>query len=206
MYPTPIRYLLLSLLLIGLSTPRCMAQGTAIASLSQFSVPLTTGGTGTAILIPNANGPAWLLISGPTGQIGLYQLTTSPTPQPPTPPEPPKPVAAAVITVTESDPAKLPTDVAALLSATRATFHAFTIAMVAEPEPPADALAWIGRTAGKPYPYSFVVAADGSILWQGPTPKDSAAWLSVLKPFAATTTNPTTLPAAGCNCPKEPTP
>lgn len=52
--------------------------------------------------------------------------------------------------------------------------------MVAEKNPPPNALIWIGRTAGKTYPYSFLAAPDGEILWQGQTPKTVAGFLAIL--------------------------
>jgi hypothetical protein len=163
-----------------------------IAPKVPFAVPLTTGQAGQALLLPIDDKQAYLVYSAPTGQIGFYRLTSDLTP-PVTPPTP-TPAVAAVITITESTAAELPAAVAQRLTAISATYHSFTVAMVADDAPPENALLWIGRSAGKPYPYTFIVRGDGTIQWEGPTPQTDAAFLALLD-------KPTTTPAAARCCP-----
>jgi len=164
-------------LLVGQTT----AQTPAPAPSVRFALPLLDKTTATAMILPTHDGAAWLVYATTTGQIGLYQLTpTSPTPPPDPPPTPP-PVDGPIslITVTETTPAVLPPAVAAFLVKTNSTYSAYTVAMVGDKTPPPGALLWIGRTAGKTYPYSFIVRADQSIRWQGPTPQSQNDWLKL---------------------------
>ena len=175
-------------LLVGQTT----AQTPAPAPNVSFAIPLTDKTTATAIVLPGPNTQAWLVYATPSGKLGLWILTpTSPTPQPeppppvPTPPPDPPPTPPPVdgpfslITVTETTPATLPPAVAAFLTKTNSTYCAYTVAMVELRNPPPGALLWIGRTAGKTYPYSVVVRADQSIRWQGPTPQSQNDWLKL---------------------------
>jgi hypothetical protein len=205
----PNAFCLLTLSLAAWTLP-CVAQTPSIAPALPFTVPLTNNQTGQAVLLQIDATQAWLVCTDKTGQIAFYRMTTSPSPgpgpspQPPTPPTPPTPPpakAAAIITVTDSDPAQLPAAVAAYATNAGLTYAAFTVAMVADPQPPPNALTWIGRTAGKKYPYTFVAATDGAILWQGQTPPTSDNFLSVLRNVAPTTSKPV---AADCpDCPPQ---
>jgi hypothetical protein len=178
------------LLSIVLSTQPLLGQTQAPALETQFTLPLADKTTAQAVLLPTADGKVWLVYSTSTGQIGLWTMTpaTSPSPPipptpptPPIPPEPPKPVSVSVITVTETDPAPCPAQVADFLSANKSTYFAFTVAMVADKNPPANSLTWIGRTAGKSYPYSFVASHEGKTLWEGPTPTAAANFIMVIQ-------------------------
>lgn len=178
------------LLFTTIVTPPCWAQTPAPMASQQFALPLSDQTTATAVLLPSPEGRLTLVYATSTGKIGLWTLTPSPTPPSPTPVDPPPsptpvdppPTApVAVITITETTPAALPRAVAARLTATAGTYHAFTIAMVATKEPPANSLTWIGRTAGKSYPYTFLASRDhGKTLWQGPTPKTDADFIAVI--------------------------
>jgi hypothetical protein len=42
--------------------------------------------------------------------------------------------------------------------------------MVAEAEPPKDALKFIGLSAGKTLPFSFLLDSSGKVLWSGQSP------------------------------------
>lgn len=185
-----------------------MSQTPAPAPYQVFSLPLADKTTGTAVLLPTREGQAYLVCASSTGKIFSYLLTPTttppkpdPTPQPdPTPPPPtPPPAIAAVITVTPTTPADLPAGVATLLDSAQVAYHAFTVAMVAERDPPENSLTWIGRTAGKQYPYTFFATAEGAILWQGPTPADAPAWKTLLNTF--TTTGAASRTCANGTCP-----
>jgi hypothetical protein len=108
-----------------------------------------------------------------------------------------------LITITETSPAPIGAAVKQRLAEIDASYYAFTEAMVADESPPANALKWIGRTAGKPKPYSYVTAADGSTLWEGPTPSD-AQLLAMFQPATAPQPTPTCCPDGGCPLTKEP--
>lgn len=147
-----------------------------------FHLPIADGTSATAVYLPTADGQASIVYATKNGHLGLLTITSkpNPTPTPTPPPEPPKPVQLSIVTVSETTPAELPADVKSKLAETRGTYHAFTVAMVAIDEPPTNALRYIGLSAGKSYPYTFLVDVDGKIHWQGPTPSTAAAFLELL--------------------------
>lgn len=160
---------------------------------TSFSLPLSDGTTAQALFLPAPAGQTYLVYSTKTGQIGLLTTTTttpnSPTPEPnpppvppapPTPPQPPVPKSVTVTTVTDTEPARLQPDIAATLATTASTYQAFTVAEVAADTPDPNAMRWIGRTAGKTRPYTFVSRDDDTIIWEGQTPTSSAAWTAAL--------------------------
>jgi hypothetical protein len=174
---------------------------------TRFALPLADKTSAQAVLLPTVNEKVWLVYSTPTGQIGLWTMTheTSPTPtppidppSPPDPPVPPKPSSVSVITVSESTAVALPIAVAEFLDASKSTYHAFTIAMVSDSNPPPNALLWIGRTAGKTYPYSFVADQNGNILWEGKTPITSTSFLDLLEKFLTPKSKPRTCASGTC--------
>ena len=61
-----------------------------------------------------------------------------------------------------------------------ATYNAWTVSQITDPTTSAEQLKWIGRTAGKTYPYTFVADAAGKTLWEGPTPTTDAAYLAAI--------------------------
>jgi len=176
-------------LLIGLSTPRCLAQTPAPKPATFFLMPLADGSIATTVILPTTDEQAYLVYASPTGQIGLYLLTPASLippldpPIPPTPPvPPPKPPQklASVITITETEPAPIGAEVDRAIRSANATYFAYTIEMVSMPNPPANSLKWIGLSAGRSYPYTFAATAAGVILWQGPTPTTAADFLAML--------------------------
>jgi hypothetical protein len=186
----PATFCCLFSLWIGLSTQPSLGQTPAPALQTQFTLPLADKSIATAILLPTADGKAWLVYAAPTGRIGLWTLVpaTSPSPTPPpeppvppVPPVPPKPTSVSVITITETDQATLPASVTDFLRSAKSTYFAFTVAMVSDPSPPANSLTWIGRSAGKTYPYTFVASLEGKTLWEGPTPKTGADFIEILQ-------------------------
>jgi hypothetical protein len=189
-------------------TPQhCWSQTPAPALQTQFTLPLADKTTAKAVFLPTADSKVWLVYATPTGQIGLWTMQSatgpSPTPPPdppvpPVPPVPPKPTSVSVITITETDQAPCPALVADYLSSTRSTYYAFTIAMVAEKNPPANSLTWIGRTAGKSYPYSFVATLEGKTLWEGPTPKKDSDFIAVIQKTITPTSVKTRCPGTFC--------
>jgi hypothetical protein len=108
-----------------------------------------------------------------------------------------------LITVSADTPATIPAEVSAALAATRSSFFAFTVSMVADQTPPPNALIWIGKSAGKTYPWTFLAGPDGAILWQGPTPKTVAALLEILRPAASPIAVKPICPTS--TCPLKPT-
>jgi hypothetical protein len=134
----------------------------------------------------------------------LWTLTSTNAPlPPPTPsptPTPPTPTSdnLSFITVTETEPATIPPEVTAHLRATNSTYFAYTVAMVGDPSPPKNALTWIGLSAGKPLPYSFLARSDGSIIWQGTTPTTAAAILKILTPSPTLPQRPDCRPGFSC--------
>lgn len=189
--------LLMPLLLA--STPLCTAQTPGIAPGVPFQLPLTDKSMASAILLPTQVGPQYIVYATKTGLIGFYEInpsSTDPAPQP----EPPAAIAS-IITVSADTAADLPADVAARLASLSGNYFAFTVAMVADASPPPNALSWIGRTAGKPYPYTFVVDASGNILWEGPTPTSSDNFLSILRNAKATPS--LRVPCASGTCPTD---
>ncbi len=168
----------LLILFLALSTTPSWAQTPAPATETPFQLPLADKTTAQAVFLPTADGQAYLVYATKTGQIVFYHLTpASPNPTPIPPPDPiPPATTVSVITITETDAAALPSCVQTHLDLTGGNYHAFTVAMVSETSPPANALQWIGRSAGKAYPYSFITSTTGDILWQGATPADAATF------------------------------
>lgn len=152
-------------------------------SATPFTLPLADKTTATAVFLPTVDGQAYLVYATPTGNLGLWTMTPTAT-QPPKPPiDPPKPpvTSVSVITITETDAAALPSLVQAHLDSTGGSYFAFTVAMVSDVSPPTNSLVWIGRSAGKNYPYTFIATSTGEILWQGPTPIRVAEFLARVK-------------------------
>ena len=190
-------------ILLGSSTLLFAAPPPTPAMLALFRLPLSDRTLANALILPGPNADAWLCYATDSGTIVSYRLTaTIPTPPPEPPPIPPTPPpVVAVITITETTPAALPPNCAARLAATNSSYAAYTVAMVAEANPPTGSLLWIGRTAGKAYPWTFIATPDGKILWQGATPISSAAFLAQINSFLS----PTTIApdCAESNCPSK---
>lgn len=172
---------------------------------SNFSIPLADGQTATAAILPTRDGQAFFVYSTPTGQLGSYLMTptTSPAPQPnpqpqpqPTPPPTPTATALLFVTVTESTPAAIGPELQQWLDANKSKAICLTVAQVAKPDTPPEALSWIGATAGHPYPYAFIADQTGRTLWHGQPPADAAAMIALLASHLApaATRTPTPLP------------
>ena len=207
MHRLPTSAFCLSLLLFAILAHPLRSQPPTFATGTSFNIPMSDGTTRQAIILPGPGASAWLVTSSPTTPLGFWTITptTGPTPTPPLdppkptpPPDPPKPAVAAVVTISEKTPAPIGTAVAAELSRLSAAYHAFTIAMVAQPTPPENALTWIGRSAGKPYPYTFIASADGRVLWEGPTPGTSDNFLSILRQLAPKQKPTSDCPTGNC--------
>lgn len=172
-----------------------------------FSLPLADATQTRAILLQSPQSLPVLVYATPTGQLGLWTLTRADSPSPPRPPvvdppAPPRPSTnLSLITITAAEPATIPKEVGARLAALDSAFFAYTIAMVGEPNPPANSLTWIGRTANKELPYSFLADKSGVILWQGPTPTDAAGLLGLLPQPAKPAVR--RLTCTGPNCPNQ---
>jgi hypothetical protein len=199
--------LLISFCLSGLAA-EAIAEPTVAPAIGQrFAWPLADGTTGQAILLPKADGVLYLVYSTPGGKIGFWTMTPSPssepTPEPnpirPPEPEPAKDSLAMVIIVTPEERTALPEALGTALKEHAATFRALTVSEVADPMTETNDLTWIGRTAGKQYPYAFAITKTGAILWEGQPPKEPAAFVSLLVPYFANTV--TTVCPDG-NCPK----
>lgn len=145
---------------------------TTFQPLTQFTIPLSDGKLANAILTPQSNGHL-MIIALPGGKLGLFSVSEIRGPQPtPTPVDPPQPTQNDVnlVTVSETTPATISGTVQTTLAAVHGSFFAYTLTMISDEHPPENALKWIGRTAGKTYPYSFLTDKAGVILWEGPTP------------------------------------
>lgn len=205
MKPLPTNLILPFLLWIALSATRSEAQTPTPAFNIPFTFQLSDRSSANALFLPAANGAAYLVFSTKTGQIGFWLLQSSPTPTPPHPTPPPDPTPPpapsgprSLVTITETTPAAPSPIVLDAISAQNGSHFEFTEAMVALDEPPPNALKWIGKAAGKPKPYTFIVQSDGAIAWEGPTPPD--AQIILLLP----TKRPAAPPAGCCptsNCP-----
>ena len=86
------------------------------------------------------------------------------------------------------------------LTSINATYAAYTVAMVADDTPDPIALTWIGRSAGKSYPYSYVVGTNGKILWEGPTPTDDSTFLATVTQNGQPAILPAGCPDGSCKC------
>jgi hypothetical protein len=141
--------------------------------------------------------------------LGLWTMTqTDPIV---TPPPPDQKTLARVITVSATTPAVLDPATQAYLTSRGTTYTAYTLSQIVQPNPPADALKYIGLTAGKQTPYTFAVASDGTTLAAAPTPATPAAFMAFLGQPQPTATAPpadirTQPPCpAGYNCqPQQP--
>jgi hypothetical protein len=198
----------LSLAAVLCFATHCAAQTPAPANNQPFLIPLADSSLATAVILPGPTSLPYLVYATPTGQIGLWTLTPPTNPQPPTPPTPPQPPTPPtpptpppvvnIIVVTAATPAAADASISAWVAAHGGTFYAYTVEMVSDDNPPPNSLKWIGRTAGKPYPYAFAADAAGTILWQGPQPKTSAALIEAIE----TAMKPKTRPACpGGACP-----
>lgn len=189
------------------ATSNSTAQAPALTASFPFNVPMTDGTTSQAVILPKNDGSAYLVISSPTGQLGLFlltpQTTPPPTPNPTPPPPPPTPpppsgTAAAFITITAAVPAAIPAETQALFTSRNITYYAYTASMVSDPQPPPNSLTWIGACAGKQLPYSFLATADGQCLWQGPTPTTAADFAALLPPASLSAPPAITCPSGTC--------
>lgn len=158
----------------------------------QFQVPLSDGTTGAGMVCWMPDGNGVFVISSPSGKIALLRFTKGILPpiiNPPIvippidPPKPPKPSVSSFITVTDTEQWKINQLSQKVLSDYKIQSFAYTVSLVADPNPPANSLKWIGRTAGKEYPYSFFAGQNGEILWEGTTPESPADFLLILREF-----------------------
>jgi hypothetical protein len=212
---------ILLLAILALTTANAsFAETASPLPASPFSIPMTDKTTATAMFLPAPNGATYLVIATPTGKLGFWTMTATTPPNDPTPLDPikppvdppkPAPTLARLVTITTTTPAAIAADVAAALAAKKATYSAYTIAQVAQPDTTADALTWIGKSAGKTLPYSFAVDTAGHTIAEGPTPTTAAAMTAFLTnqvPTAiiapAVTQPPPTCPAGCTNCQPQP--
>jgi len=170
-------------------------------ALTCFPLPLADGSTANAIILPIPDGAAYLIYTTNDGKIGIYQIlpvtSIAPTPDPaPTPSRP-----QTLIIVTEIDPAKLNDPVKNYLDAKGITLQTFTIMMVEERNPPANSLKWIGRTAGRPYPYAFIIDKNETILWKGQLPQTAKDTIAIFDNLLSQPMQPTTCPTNLCPIP-----
>lgn len=204
-YRTKLFYL--SLALSSLLTATTAAQTPAPATQTPFAMPLANNSTANAAFLPTQSGNGYLVYATPTGKIGFYQLTTTtpnptppPTPTPPTPPEPPapptppKPTTITMIAVGDAELPPVNSKLAAYLQQHGDTIATYSVAMVSDPTPPKNALHWIGLSAGKAYPYTFLLNPDQSILWQGNLPDDTNQAIALINAQ-------TGRKKPACNCP-----
>jgi len=176
-----------------------------------FPLPLKDGTTANAAFLPTQNGQAYLVYATSTGQLGSYLLTptNSPNPQPPaptpTPPAPPPPppapplgTASRLIAIGETQEPNLPAKLTTLLAEKHITTQTYSVAQVQNPNTPPTALHWIGLTAGKPYPYGFLLTASAAILWQGPIPTNPDDAISIFNRYSPQPAQKSTCPNGFC--------
>jgi hypothetical protein len=163
-------FLLLSL--IGLQDNAALSQTPAPAVQTSFQITLTDKTTATSIFLPIKDGQVYLVYATSAGKLGVYYLTPT---QPIPPPEPPVIITSVnVIMITETTPATANTELQTFLAQKKGKFNAYTVSSVGEADPPAEALKWVGRTAGKTYPYTFAIDQSENIIWEGTTPNTTA--------------------------------
>ncbi len=167
---------------------------------TRFTLPLADQTTAEAVILPTTDGAAVMVYATKSGRIAFWQMTTTDRPLPPdpkpTPPPPARPLS--IITITPAVAATLPTETASQLAAIGGSYYAYTVAMVATENPPPNSLSWIGRTAGKTLPYTFLATADGVTVWEGPTPANATAFIDLLNRFTKPAARPA--PCAGGRC------
>jgi hypothetical protein len=158
------------------------------------------------VFLPTLDGKMYLIYSTNSGKIGLWVLVSATAPLPPDP----HPVVTSVniITITETTAATADNNLQSFLALKKGKFSAYTVASVGEANPPAEALKWVGRTAGKTYPYTFAIDQNENIIWEGTTPGTTAELIAkisglkidkpplILPPPAATA--PNTCPGGVC--------
>lgn len=71
-------------------------------------------------------------------------------------------------------------EIAAHLAAINCAHTAYAVADLEIAAPTRDCLHWIGLSAGKHYPYTFLVAGDGRILWKGNLPPLAADAIPII--------------------------
>ena len=220
MHPNPKPLILLAAIFAAATANATFAADASPSPGSPFTIPMNDQTTATAIILPAPNAGYYLVTSTSAGKLGFWLMsqTTPPTPdnppqppKPPAPPQPPTPQLARVVTITATQPQTLDAAVAAYIATIGATYNAYTIAQVATPNPPPDALKYIGLAAGKQTPYTFLVSTAGQVTAEGPTPTTAAAFLAMLgKPALRTVAAPAVTPEpppcpAGCtNCQPQP--
>jgi hypothetical protein len=180
----------LSVLWIGLSTSQCWAQTPAPAVQTTFALPLADKTTAQAVLLPTANGQAYLVYATPKGQLGFYLLNpTSPTPTPdpvpPVPPQPTRPKIAVVenpLTTTLEQRQVLSTPSWRDQASKKHDFIGIIPSDVIEKgtsKPPASLVPFLDRASTHNLPWVILCDQTGTIIWEGQLPT-SAAELSAL--------------------------
>jgi hypothetical protein len=157
----------------------CQCQIPSPTTNQVFMLPLSDGTSAEGMFLQTPSAALWLVYATPAGKLGFWTLTQS-TPTPPTPP-PPDRVIAHVVTIAEDEPAQIPPGAATEIAAAKADYNSYTISMVSSDDPPENALFWIGKSAGKKYPYTFLADKNNNVLWQGATPETEEAWAAILK-------------------------
>ncbi len=196
MKPLPRQLILPFVLLSAISTTRSLAQTPAPAIHTPFLLPLADNSQASAVLLPTANAQAYLVYATHTGTLGFYLLvpTTNPTP----PPNPQPTTTIALILIGDRTTPTLDPTIAAYLSQHGDTTEAYSVATVADPHPPDTALYWIGLSAGKSYPYAFIVQPPNTILWEGNLPTKAADTIALLNQIAKRSTRTKPCPSGTC--------
>ena len=201
--------LCLSVLLCAALTPPCWGQTPAPALQTQFTLPLADQTTAAAVLLPTANGQAWLCYATQTGKIGLWILTpatTPPNPEPqpipppvPPPPVPPVPVppvpvpqrlTIAVVedpqTSTSEQRGVLANKTWRNLAGEKHDFRGIIPVDVIEKgtgKPPASLVPFLNAAKGRMLPWVMFGSATGIILWEGPLPATSAELIALIHKY-----------------------
>lgn len=202
-------YFPLLFILLFLPT-RLWSQAPDPANETLFPLPMSDGTSGQGVFLWTLPTSGVFVASSHSGQIILlrFQKTTpSPTPEPPgpkpdpVPPAPPVQAVSSFIVVSETQEESLQPILMGMLKSSNVSFFAYTVEMVSLEKPPANSLKWIGRTAGKTYPWCFAVSADGSIIWQGAKPQTPADLAKIIGSTTQEKNSDPNCPSG--NCPPE---
>lgn len=164
--------------------------------LSVFSIPTTSGTNAQAVFFQTAGGQLYLVFASSTGNLFLWTLT--PTTTPPQPDPVVDSNTFSVITVCQEQKDKLSDEEVSFFASRSILFYPYTVSMVTESNPPKNSLTYIGLSAGKSLPYTFLVNQDGKIFWQGPRPSSLIAWKAIFPFSSYTGQKPSTCPTGNC--------
>lgn len=177
-----------------LIVPIAAAQTANPAPMKPFSLPLTTGESATAVLLPIDDGRMWMVYATPDGKIGFWMMSqsTDPIPPDPIPPPPPEPTRLTIVAVEDPErTTQRERDVLADagwrgLAMEKHNFMGIIPVDLIDKrtgKPPPLFLPFMDLAKGKKLPWVILGDDQGNVLWQGSLPDSPAEFTTLIEKY-----------------------